>query len=76
MCDLVPFAQFKKREKQHWGSVTFSKFAGFKVCNFTKSKGVFHVFKIVQIVPNRVTYHILFTNLRPTQQIFSCLRQL
>ena len=26
--DLVPFAQFKKREKNPWRSVTFSKAAG------------------------------------------------
>ena len=26
--DLVPCAQFKKREKHLWRSVTFSKFAG------------------------------------------------
>ena len=30
--DLVPFVQKKKREKNPWGSVTFSK-----ACNFTKS---------------------------------------
>ena len=29
LCDLVPFAQFKKREKHPWRSVNFS-------CNFTK----------------------------------------
>ena len=29
LCDLVPFAQFKKREKHPWTSVTFSKVAGF-----------------------------------------------
>ena len=27
--DLVPFAQFQKREKHPWRSVTFSKVAGF-----------------------------------------------
>ena len=27
--DLVPFVQFKKREKHLWGSVTFSKVADF-----------------------------------------------
>ena len=27
--DLVPFLQFKKREKHLWRSVTFSKVAGF-----------------------------------------------
>ena len=27
--DLVPFAQFKKREKHPWRSVTFNKVAGF-----------------------------------------------
>ena len=26
--DLVPFAQFKKREKHPWWSVSFSKIAG------------------------------------------------
>ena len=26
--DLVPFVQFKKREKHPWKSVTFSKIAG------------------------------------------------
>ena len=25
LCDLVPFIQFKKREKHSWRSVTFSK---------------------------------------------------
>ena len=34
--DLVPFVQFKKREKHPWRSVTFSKVAGL-ACNFTKS---------------------------------------
>ena len=29
--DLVPFVQFKKREKNPWRSVTFSKVAGLKV---------------------------------------------
>ena len=28
--DLVPFVQFKKREKHSWRSVTFSKIAGYK----------------------------------------------
>ena len=38
ICDalrnLVPFIQFRKREKHPWGSVTFINVAGF---NFTKS---------------------------------------
>ena len=29
LSDLVPFVQFKKREKHPWRSVTFSKVAGF-----------------------------------------------
>ena len=29
--DLVPFVQFKKREKRPWRSVTFSKVAGFSL---------------------------------------------
>ena len=28
LCDMVPFAQFKKRKKHPWRSVTFSKVAG------------------------------------------------
>ena len=28
LCDLLPFAQFKKCEKHPWRSVTFSKVAG------------------------------------------------
>ena len=28
--DLVPFVQFKKREKHSWSSVNFSKVAGFR----------------------------------------------
>ena len=31
MRDLLPFVQFKKREKQPWRSVTFSKIAGFSL---------------------------------------------
>ena len=30
LSDLVPFVQFKKREKHPWRSVTFSKVAGFQ----------------------------------------------
>ena len=49
ICDvlryLVPFLQFKKREKHPWRSVTFSM-------------DVFHVFKIVHTIPNRATHHI------------------
>ena len=42
--DLVTFVQFKKLEKHPWRSDTFSS-----------SIGVFHVFKIVQMLPNRAT---------------------
>ena len=28
LCDLVPFVQFKKREKHTWRSVNISKVAG------------------------------------------------
>ena len=39
--DLVPFVQFKKREKQPCRSVTFSKVAGF---SRQSSMGAFHIF--------------------------------
>ena len=29
--DLIPFVQFKKREKHLWRSVTFSEVAGFSL---------------------------------------------
>ena len=49
--DLVTFAQFKNFEKHPWRSVTF------RACNFTKSntppRVFFHVFSVIQMVPNR-----------------------
>ena len=53
--DLVPFVEFKKREKHSWRSVNFSKVAGFSQHS---SMGVFHAFEIVQIIPNRATHNI------------------
>ena len=34
--DLVPFVQFKKREKHPWKSVNFSKIAGFEPATLLK----------------------------------------
>ena len=42
--DLVPFAQFKKREKHPWRSVNFSKVAGWSQC--------------VRMLPNRANHDI------------------
>ena len=50
MRNLVPLVQFKKQEKHPWRSVTFNKVAGSH-----SSMGVFHIFKIVQMLPNRTT---------------------
>ena len=62
--NLVPFVQFKKRENQLWRSVNFSKVAGFSLqLKLTLLHGCFHVFKIVQLVPNRATHHILKVSL-------------
>ena len=55
--DLVLFVQFEKRKKHPWRSVNFSKIAGLKLALLL---GVFHVFKIVQMVPNRAMDHISF----------------
>ena len=45
MCDalrnLVPFVQFKKREKHPWRNVNFNKVAGFT--NGTNSRNAPHV---------------------------------
>ena len=38
--DLVPFVQFKKREKHPWRSVTFSKVAGFSNVIFCVYEGI------------------------------------
>ena len=46
--DLVPFVQFKKREKHPWRSVTFSKVAG-KLLKVTPLHGCFPCFLIVQM---------------------------
>ena len=46
--DLVPFVQFKKGENTH-EEVLLLKIN-------TPNKGVFHVFKIVQMVPNRAKH--------------------
>ena len=39
--DLIPFVQYKKREKHPWRSVAFSKVV---VCDFTKSNTLSWVF--------------------------------
>ena len=51
LCDLVPFEQFKKREKHQWRRFTFSKFI--TLLKLTLSIDVFHVFQIEQMVANR-----------------------
>ena len=62
--DFVPLVQFLKSEKHPWRIVTFSKVEGFNLQLYQKqhsSMGLFHIFKIVQIVPNRAMHHN-FTN--------------
>ena len=58
---LVSYAQFKKREKQRWRNVTFSKVANWAF-NVTKSSTppqiLFTFFKIVQMLPNRAKRHM------------------
>ena len=49
--DLVPFVKFKKREMHAWRSVTFG------LVKVTLPHGYFHVFKIVQMVPNCAKHH-------------------
>ena len=55
--NLVPFVQFKEREKQPWGSDSFSlKLATLLKVSFVH--GCFYLFKIVQMVPNRAKHLI------------------
>ena len=54
------FVQFKNCEKHPRRSVTFSKVADFNLqLHYMQhsSMGLFHVFKNVQMVPNRATHH-------------------
>ena len=52
--DLVLFGIIKKREKHPRRSVTFSKL----YLKLHSSMGAFHVFKIIQMVPNPAKRHI------------------
>ena len=58
---LVSYAQFKKREKQRWRSVTFSKVANWAfnvIKSSTPPQILFTFFKIVQMLPNRAKRHM------------------
>ena len=54
LCHLVPFVEFRKRKKHPWRSATFSKFCRLKPVTLLQHSfmDVFHIFKIIQIVPN------------------------
>ena len=55
--DLVPFVQFKKREKHPWTSVTFCRLKTATLLKVTLLDGCFSLFKIVQMVPNCTKCH-------------------
>ena len=59
--DLEPFAHFKKREKHPLRGYNLVKHLvnekNIHLVKLHSSKGVFHVFKVVQIVPNRAKCH-------------------
>ena len=55
--DFIPFVQFKKYEKHPWRNVTFSKPATLLKVKLHSSMGVFYVFWIAQMAPNRATDH-------------------
>ena len=60
--DLVPFVQFKKREKRPWKSVTFSKAAGFSLQkNNTPQWALFTSYKLYiwYQIARRIKYTIL-----------------
>ena len=60
--DLVPFVQFKKREKQPWIVLLLVKLQAL-AWHFTKSNILscvfFHVFQLVQMVLNYAKHNIL-----------------
>ena len=64
--DLVPFIQFKIREKHPWSSDTFSKVAGWSIPPWM----FFIFFKLYKWYQNCATYHILciklYTNICKT----------
>ena len=52
--------KFKKHQKHPWRSVTYSKVACFKCATLIKVTllhGCFHVFEILQLIPNRIKHH-------------------
>ena len=55
--DLIPFVQFKKREKHPWRSVNFSKVAGFK-----PSWVFFTFFKLYKWYQTKFTKKVLFSD--------------
>ena len=72
-CDLVAFAQIKKREKHRWRSVKFSK----EACNFTKINTppwvfftFFKLYKCYQIA-KRITYAKLIIIFTPNLAFFA-----
>ena len=58
--NLVPFLQFKNRDKYPWRSVTFNKVQLATLLKVTLLHRCFSFFKIVRNVPNRAIYHIYF----------------
>ena len=55
-----------------WRSVTFSKVAGFwpeTSLKVNSSMGVFHVFQIVKMVPNRAAHDISSANIRKDKKV-------
>ena len=55
--DLVPFVQFKKREKHPWKAVSFSKVAGFSNTPKWVFFTFFKLYKLYQIA-QRITYNL------------------
>ena len=59
LLDLVPFVQFKNREKHPWRNVTISA----NLLKVSLLHGCFHIFKIVKMLSNHTKRLMLWVKL-------------
>ena len=58
LCDLVPFVQFKKREKQPWESVNFAHWSGVSTVDYENVNASW-VYSYIDVDTSLIKYFIL-----------------
>ena len=61
--DLVPFVQFKKREKYPWGSLTFSKVASSEIGQMVPNHAAHHIRSCLSYSDIKVWLHYFMTSI-------------